>query len=174
MTVADADMFDKTEDLGVPRHGQADIGHGQDGGHSGVRCRPVREHQARLDRERYPSATVSRCLLRSERVRPPASGAPVGVAGAERRVSRPSSGGAPLFSARRTRKPVTSTGRSACAGAVGRSGGGQGRQSTFDRLPLPVGVEVLGEEAIPLQVSRSRRTMKRGRGTARRARSLHT
>jgi hypothetical protein len=105
MTVADADMFDETEDLGVPRHGQADIGHGQDGGHSGVRRRPVREHQVRLDRERGPRAIVSRRLLRSERVRPPASGAPVGVAGAERRVSRPSSGGAPLFSARRNGNP---------------------------------------------------------------------
>jgi len=37
MTVADADMFNEAKDLGVPGHGQADIGHGQDGGHSGVR-----------------------------------------------------------------------------------------------------------------------------------------
>ena len=58
MTVANADMFDEAEDLGVPRHGQADIGHGQDRGHSGVRRRPVREHQVRLGRERDPRAIV--------------------------------------------------------------------------------------------------------------------
>ena len=85
MTVADADMFDEAEDLGVPRHGHADIGHGQDGGHSGVRRRPVREHQVRLDRERDPMANVKPAACDPRGFAQPHRVRPWGEAGAVRR-----------------------------------------------------------------------------------------
>ena len=37
MPLADADMLDEAEDLGVPRHSQTDVGHDEDGRHSRVR-----------------------------------------------------------------------------------------------------------------------------------------
>ena len=50
MRFADADVFDKSEDLGVPRDRGSDISHRQHGGHASVGRRPVHEHPATLDR----------------------------------------------------------------------------------------------------------------------------
>ena len=51
MPFADADVFDESEDLGIPGHRRPDVGHGQNGRHARVRRRPVGEHPARLDRQ---------------------------------------------------------------------------------------------------------------------------
>src|SRR6478736_9102300 len=54
MSFADPNVFDESEDLGVPLDSRSDVGDGQDGGHSRVRRRPVREHPATLDRRGHP------------------------------------------------------------------------------------------------------------------------
>lgn len=52
MPLAYADVLDEAEDLGVPGHGGSDVGHDEYWGHSRVRCRAVREHPIRVERER--------------------------------------------------------------------------------------------------------------------------
>jgi hypothetical protein len=55
MRFADADVFDKSEDLAVPRDSRSYISHRQHGGHASVRRRPVVEHPATLDRSGHPA-----------------------------------------------------------------------------------------------------------------------
>ena len=53
MPFADADVFDKSEDLAVPRDRRSHVSHRQHGGHARMRRRPVSEHPATLDRDRH-------------------------------------------------------------------------------------------------------------------------
>src|SRR5918993_5065012 len=69
MPLADANVLDESEHLDVPRHGCSDIGHGEDGGHPRVRCRPVPEHTVTLGRRAHRTALRRRaswCGFRAE------------------------------------------------------------------------------------------------------------
>ena len=59
MRFADADVFDESEDLAVPRDRRPDISHRQHGGHTCVRRRPVHEHPATLDRSGHRAQTAT-------------------------------------------------------------------------------------------------------------------